>query len=56
MKVIIIENQSKEQIGVLMVRTKPRNGEYIEFNQTLYSIQKVIDTNNEIKLMVICVG
>ncbi|WP_165819321.1 hypothetical protein [Flagellimonas aquimarina] len=53
MRVIIIENGSKEQIEELKLKTLPRNGEYVEFKQTLYSIHKVIHTENDIKLLVI---
>ncbi len=55
MKVILIENNSKEQIGELMLRTLPKNGEYIECNETLYFILKVIQTNYDNKLLVIIV-
>lgn len=53
MKVLIIENQSKEKIAELTLETQPRNGECVEFGQTLYSIHKVIHTESVIKLMVI---
>lgn len=53
MKVILIENNSKEKIGELMLNTQPRNGEWVEFNQNTYSIHRIIHTNVGIKLMAI---
>lgn len=53
MKVILIENNSKEEVGELMLNAQPRNGEWIEFNQSMYSIHRIIHSMDGIKLMVI---
>lgn len=53
MKVILIENNSKEKIGELTLNTQPQNGEWIEFNQSTYSIHRIIHSTEGIKLMVI---
>jgi len=53
MKAILTENTSKENIGQLILETQAQNGEWVEFNQSLYSIHRIIHTKEGIKLMVI---
>ncbi len=53
MKVILVENASKEGIGQLLLKTQPQNGEYVEFDHKLYSIHRIIHAEGGIKLMVI---
>ncbi len=53
MKVILIENTSKEKIGELALETQPRSGEWVELNESSYSVHRIIHTKDGIKLMVI---
>jgi len=53
MNAILIDSQTKEEIGALTLRIPPRDNEWIEFNQKMYSIQRVIHGENSIKLMIV---
>lgn len=53
MKEVLIENNSREKMGEVMLSTQPRNGEWIEFSQSVYSIHRIIHAEDGIKLMVI---
>ncbi len=53
MKTTLIENQSKEVIGELILKIPPRDKEWIEFSNKMYAVHRVIHTENGLKLMVI---
>lgn len=53
MKTILIDYQSKKRIRELHLETQPRDGEWVEINDRLYYIYRVVHTENDlIKLIV----
>ena len=55
MKVMLFENQSKKLIGELVLKTHPRNGEWIEFKQNNFSIHRIVHAVDSLKIMVIAI-
>lgn len=50
MKVLLIENHSHKIIGELILQSQPRSGEWVEYDSHMYSIHRVIHTENGIKI------
>lgn len=53
MKARLINQKNMESIGELKLMFLPRENEWIEFNKNIYSVYKIIHTENELKIRVV---
>ncbi len=53
MKTILIDYQSNERIGELHLKTQPRDREWVEINNKLYYIHRIVHTENDVLKLIV---
>ncbi|WP_394749242.1 hypothetical protein [Spongiimicrobium salis] len=55
MKVRIIANNTRKDLGELILKTQPHHGEWVQMNEKIYAIHRILHTANGLVLLVISV-